>query len=120
MMTVYGRRWTNEEHGADMPPRSCASEHSNLVDRHSHIGAIRRTAQVVVLVLKRHAARAGLDPQKAAGHLLQAGDATPPAAIGVSESVIVEQTGRGGKAMLKRHVSEGSLFRENAAGAVEL
>jgi integrase len=33
-------------------------------DRHGHIGAIRLTAQAVALVLKRRAARAGLDPDE--------------------------------------------------------
>ncbi len=90
------------------------------VDRHGHIGTTRLSAQAVVLVLKRHAARAGLDPDEVAGHSLRAGLATAAAAAGVPERVIAEQTGHKGTATLRRYIREGSLFRENAAGAVGL
>ena len=65
-------------------------------------------------------ARAGLDPGEVAGHSLRAGLATSAAAAGVPERVIAEQTGHKGTAMLRRYIREGSLFRENAAGAVGL
>jgi integrase len=74
----------------------------------------------VALVLKRHAARAGLDPAEVAGHSLRAGLATSAAAAGVPERVIAEQTGHKGTAMLRRYIREGSLFRENATSAVGL
>jgi len=90
------------------------------VDRHGHIGATRLSAQAVALVLKRHAARAGLDPDEVAGHSLRAGLATSAAAAGVPERVIAEQTGHKGTAMLRRYIREGSLFRENASSAVGL
>ena len=90
------------------------------VDRHGRIGATRLTAQAVALVLKRHAAGAGLDPGEVAGHSLRAGLATSAAAAGVPERVIAEQTGHKGTAMLRRYIREGSLFRENAASAVGL
>ena len=90
------------------------------VDRHGHIGGTRLSAQAVALVLKRHAARAGLDPGEVAGHSLRAGLATSAAAAGVPERVIAEQTGHRGTAMLRRYIREGSLFRENAASAVGL
>jgi site-specific recombinase XerD len=90
------------------------------VDRHGHIGATRLSGQAVALVLKRHAARAGLDPGEVAGHSLRAGLATSAAAAGVPERVIAEQTGHKGTAMLRRYIREGSLFRENAASAVGL
>ena len=87
------------------------------VDRHGRIGATCLTAQAVALVLKRHAARIGLDPGEVAGHSLRAGLATSAAAAGVPERVIAEQTGHRGTAMLRRYIREGSLFRENAASA---
>jgi integrase len=74
----------------------------------------------VALVLKRHTARAGLDPGEVAGQSLRAGLATSAAAAGVPERVIAEQTGHRGTAMLRRYICEGSLFRENAASAVGL
>jgi integrase len=90
------------------------------VDRHGHIGATRLSGQAVALVLKRHAARAGLDPGEVAGHSLRAGLATSAAPAGVPERVIAEQTGHKGTSMLRRYIREGSLFRENAASAVGL
>jgi integrase len=90
------------------------------VDRHGHIGTTRLSAQAVALVLKRRAARVGLDPREVAGHSLRAGLATSAAAAGVPERVIAEQTGHKGTAMLRRYIREGSLFRENAAGAIGL
>jgi site-specific recombinase XerD len=90
------------------------------VDRHGHIGATGLSCQAVALVLKRHAARAGLDPDEVSGHSLRAGLATSAAAVGVPERVIADQTGHRGTAMLRRYIREGSLFRENAASAVGL
>lgn len=90
------------------------------VDRHGRIRPTRLSAPAVALVLKRHAARAGLDPGDVAGHSLRAGLATSAAAVGVPERVIAEQTGHKGTAMLRRYIREGSLFRENAANAVGL
>ena len=90
------------------------------VDCHGHIGTTRLSAQALALVLKRHAARAGLDPADMAGHSLRAGLATSAAAAGVPERVIAEQIGHKGTAMLRRYIREGSLFRENAASAVGL
>jgi integrase len=90
------------------------------VDRHGRIGATRLTGQAVALVLKRRAARVGLNPDEVAGHSLRAGLATSAAAAGVQERVIAVQTGHRGTAMLRRYIREGSLFRENAASAVGL
>ncbi len=90
------------------------------VDRHGHIGGARLGSQAVALLLKRHAARVGLDPDEVSGHSLRAGLATSAAAAGVPERVIAEQTGHRGTAMLRRYIREGSLFRDNAASAVGL
>ena len=90
------------------------------VNRHGHIAATRLSAHAVALALKRHAARAGLDPDEVSGHSLRAGLATSASAAGVPERVIAEQTGHKGTAMLRRYIREGSLFRENAASAVGL
>ena len=70
--------------------------------------------------MKRHAERAGIDPEQVAGHSLRAGLATAAAAVGVSERAIAATTGHKGTAMLRRYIREGSLFRENAAAAVGL
>ena len=81
---------------------------------------IRLTAQAVALVLKRHATRAGLDPEHAIGRSLRADPATSTAAAGVHERVLAEQTGYMGTAMLRRYMCESSLFRQDAAGATGL
>src|ERR1019366_6187177 len=101
---------------------SCITEGAALrpLDRHGRIGTARLSAQAMALVVKRHAARTGLDPDEVSGHSLRAGLATSAAAAGVPERVIAEQTGHKGTAMLRRYIREGSLFRENAAGAVGL
>ena len=54
------------------------------------------------------------------GHSLRAGLVTVAAMAGVSERVIMQQTGHKNTAMLRRYIREGSLFRENAAAAVGL
>ena len=90
------------------------------VDRHGRIGTTRLSPQAVALVLKRNAARAGIDPGEVAGHSLRAGLATSAAAAGVPERVIAATTGHKGTAMLRRYIREGSLFRENAASAIGL
>jgi len=90
------------------------------IDRHGRISPNRLTAQSVAAVVKRHAERAGIDPEQVAGHSLRAGLATSAAAAGVSERVIAATTGHKGTAMLRKYIREGSLFRENAAAAVGL
>jgi len=90
------------------------------VDCHGHIGAIRLTAQAVVLVLKRHTAPPRLDPEQVAGHSLRAGLLTSTASAGVPERVIAAQTDPRDTAILHRYLREGSLFRENVADATGL
>jgi integrase len=74
----------------------------------------------VVRVTKKLAARAGLDPAKYAGHSLRAGDATAAATAGASERPIMKQTGHRSVQMVRRYIRDGSLFRENSAGKLEL
>jgi len=104
--------WT-EALGADSGPLF------RRIDRHERIGA-RLTAQSVALVLKKRAAQAGLEPAQLAGHSLRAGLATAAAAAGVSERVIMAQTGHRSLPVLRRYIREGSLFLENAAARVGL
>jgi integrase len=77
------------------------------VDRHGHMGTTRLSGNAVALVLKRHAARVGLDPSEVAGHSLRACLATSAAAAGVPERVIAQQTGHRGTAMLRRYIPRG-------------
>jgi len=74
----------------------------------------------VARVVKKLAERVGLDPARYAGHSLRAGHATSAAIAGTSERSIMNQTGHRSVQMVRRHIREGNLFRENSAGKLEL
>lgn len=90
------------------------------VNRHGQVLPGRLSGYAVALVVKRYAAKAGLDAAAYAGHSLRAGLATSAAAAGASERSIMQQTGHRSTAMVRRYIRDGSLFRENAAAAVGL
>jgi integrase len=90
------------------------------VNRHGQLQPGRLSANAVALVVKRHAAAAGLDPAKYAGHSLRAGLATAAAIGGASERSIMAQTGHRSVNMVRRYIRDGNLFRENAAAKVGL
>lgn len=90
------------------------------INRHDQIREGRLTAQSVALIVKRAAQRAGLDPERYAGHSLRAGLATAAAAGGASERSIMRQTGHKSVLMVRRYIRRGSLFQENAAAYVGL
>jgi site-specific recombinase XerD len=90
------------------------------VDRYGNVKASRLSTRAVALIVKRCAEAAGLDPDIFAGHSRRAGLATSAAAAGVSERVIMQQTGHRSVQMVRRYIHEGSLFRENAAAKVGL
>ena len=90
------------------------------VDRHGRVGEARLSGTAVALIVKRAAARVGLDPDQFAGHSLRAGLATSAAAAGASERAIMAQTGHKSLPMVRSYIREGSLFRDNAAALVGL
>jgi integrase len=75
----------------------------------------RLSGAAIAAVVKRRAARAGLDPADLSGHSLRAGFATEAAAQGASERAIARQTGHRNLQTLRRYIREGTLWRENAA-----
>jgi integrase len=80
------------------------------IDRHGHLQAERLHPCSVARIVKRCAERAGLDPEKFAGHSLRAGFATTAAKRGKSLDAIMRQT---------LHRSErAKLFDDNAAGGL--
>jgi integrase len=85
------------------------------VDRHGNIANARMSDRAVSLVVKRAAARAGLDPDLYSGHSLRAGFATTAAANGASERAIANQTGHRSMEVLRRYIRHGTLFTDNAA-----
>ncbi|HWQ55914.1 MAG TPA: tyrosine-type recombinase/integrase [Bryobacteraceae bacterium] len=90
------------------------------VNRHGQLGTQALSGFAVSKAVKRAVAAAGLDASKYSGHSLRAGLATSAAAAGVSERIIMKQTGHRSVNMVRRYIRDGSLFRENAAGQVGL
>ncbi len=90
------------------------------VDRHDVLAKTRLCDKTVARVVKHAAQTAGLDPARYAGHSLRAGLATAAAQAGVSERVIMAQTGHKSLPMVRKYIREGSLFTQNAAAEVGL
>jgi integrase len=90
------------------------------IDRWGHVGSRALSSLGVARAVKRALTALNLDTTDYSGHSLRAGLVTAAATAGVSERVIMQQTGHKNTAMLRRYIREGSLFRENAAAAVGL
>ena len=90
------------------------------VNRHGKLQPGRLSDRAVALIVKRAAQKAGLNPDKYAGHSLRAGLATSAAQAGVSERSIMAQTGHKSVMVARRYIRDGSLFRDNAAAQVGL
>ena len=88
------------------------------VNRHDQVRPGRLSDRAVALVVKRACARAGLDPDRYAGHSLRAGFATAAAEAGAPERAIMRQGGWTSEAMVRRYIRMADLFRENAADYV--
>jgi integrase len=90
------------------------------IDRHGNIKPARLTSHAVARIVKRCAAKAGLDAAAFSGHSLRAGLATAAATAGASDRVIMKQTGHKSRAMVDRYVRSAELFKDNAGGIVGL
>ncbi len=88
------------------------------VNRHGQVAEGRLTDRAVAIVVKRHAAAAGLDAQLFSGHSLRAGFVTSAAKAGKSERAIMAQTGHHSSAMVRRYIRDASLFSDNAAAGL--
>jgi integrase len=111
-------------------PESCPVRALQQWIEASHISAgylftaVRRGGEVtarpisshqLAKIIKRHAARAGLDPSVFSGHSLRSGLATAAAEGGASERAIMEQTRHRSLKQVRKYIWRGSLFRDNAA-----
>ena len=85
------------------------------IDRHGLVSDKGLHPDSVAYLVKRAAARAGLETVEYAGHSLRAGLATQAAMNGASELAIMKQTGHRSLATVRKYIREGSLFRDNAA-----
>lgn len=90
------------------------------IGRYGTIGTAALHPQGVVRAIKHAAKLIGLEVADLSGHSLRSGLATTAAQAGVSERVIMAQTGHTDVRSVRRYIREGSLFRENAAGMVGL
>jgi len=90
------------------------------IGRYGTVGTAALHPQGVVRAVKRTAKLLGLDVADLSGHSLRSGLATTAAQAGVSERVIMAQTGHSDVRSVRRYIREGSLFRENAAGLIGL
>jgi site-specific recombinase XerD len=85
------------------------------VNRHDQVLPGRLSDRGVALVVKRACLRAGLDPDRYAGHSLRSGFATSAAEGGAPERTIMRQGGWTSEAMVRRYIRMADLFKENAA-----
>jgi len=83
-------------------------------------GAARLSDHAVAVLVKKHAAAAGLDPAQFSGHSLRAGLVTSAARAGVPERVIMRQTGHRSVEMVLKYVRSANAFRENALNSLGL
>lgn len=88
------------------------------INRHGHISPDRLSDEAVATIMKKRVEAAGFDPATFSGHSLRAGFATSAVIAGASTFKIRAQTGHKSDAMLGRYIRDGSLFTDNAAGAV--
>jgi integrase len=90
------------------------------VDRHGNVGGAALAPGSVARIVKRAAARAGLDPTAYAGHSLRAGFATQAAKAGAHERAIMRHTRHKSERVLREYIREGQLFDENPTGELGL
>lgn len=80
----------------------------------------RISIRAIATIIKRTAKAAGLDNGRYSGHSLRAGHATVAARAGVTERVIMAQTGHRSERMVRRYIRAGAMFQENSASSLGL
>jgi integrase len=90
------------------------------IDRHGRVQAKPLHRDSIGLIVKRAAARIGLDPAQYAGHSLRAGLATQAYLNGATEFAIMQQTGHRSLATLRKYIRNASLFQDNSAAKLGL
>ena len=90
------------------------------VDRHGRVSKVGLNKDSIGRMVKRAALRAGFSVEALAGHSLRSGHVTQAAMNGVSEFVIMKQTGQKSTATLRKYIRKGEMFQQNAAGALGL
>lgn len=90
------------------------------VDRYGFVSRRGLHSDSIGKLLKRAAARAGMDTVPLGGHSLRAGCVTQAAMNGVPEYIIMKQTGHKTVATLRKYIRSGEIFRDNAAASLGL
>lgn len=75
---------------------------------------VRLTDRSVAKIVKAHAARAGLDPEKFAGHSLRSGFLTSAAAHGASIFKMADQSRHKSLETLRGYVRDAEIFKDHA------
>jgi integrase len=88
------------------------------VSRHGLVSRRGLHRDSIGAILKRAAARGGLRVEALGGHNLRAGHVTQAAMNGVSDFVIMQQTGHRSVMMLRRYIRFGEIFRQNATAGL--
>ena len=74
----------------------------------------------VALIIKKYAAKSGLDANKYGGHSLRSGFATSAAESGAEERNIMTMTGHKTTQMVRRYIQEANLFKNNALNKIKI
>ncbi|MGW0518726.1 site-specific integrase [Crossiella sp. NPDC003009] len=84
------------------------------VSKHGHLGATPVSGRAVAELVKRYAARAGLDPALFSGHSLRAGFATQAALGGASDREIMRQGRWSNPRTVHRYIRTANPLEDNA------
>jgi len=79
------------------------------INRHGKLASARLSKRAVADIVKRAAAAAGLDPTRYSGHSLRSGHCTSAARAGVSERVIMLQTGHKSERAVRKYIRVGRM-----------
>jgi len=90
------------------------------VDRHGFVSHRGLHSGSIGKLLKRAAARAGMDVAPIGAHSLRVGCVTQAAMNGVPEYIIQKQTHHKTVATLRKYIRSGEIFRDNAAAGLGL
>lgn len=90
------------------------------VDRSGFVSRRGLHSDSIGKILKRAAARTGMNVAPISGHSTRAGCVTQAAMNGVPEHIIMKQTGHKTVATLRKYIRSGEIFRDNAAAGLGL
>lgn len=98
----------------------CEGPVFRAVDRHGRVAATALSEGSIAKILKRAAARAGIDPENVPGHSLRAGMTTTAAIEGATEQEIARSTGHKSDEMVRKYIRDAELFRDNMTARLGL